>query len=196
MRRDPGGISGPYNAFPGLYGTGSAVTPATMPSLSTPGGEQLGDLHGRTVPRDQRLLQSTAAEGGLVSLLVHNQPEDAGGLQQHGDHRLQEEHHLEPAAAAAASGNYSLQYGLAAGATLLNGGVLGSGSAGSNNVYASEPLPRNAQAFTIATAIGNELAKVQANNETMATALSNLDTSIDALLKQAGVYGTSYPLGT
>jgi hypothetical protein len=101
-----------------------------------------------------------------------------------------------PAAAAAANGNYSLQYGLAAGATLLNGGVLGSGSAGSNNVYASEPLPRNAQAFTIATAIGNELAKVQANNETMATALSNLDTSIDALLKQAGVYGTSYPLGT
>jgi ABC-type glycerol-3-phosphate transport system substrate-binding protein len=190
------GMQWTLNAFPGLYGTGSAVTPATMPACLPPAVNNSATFMAGQCPviNAYSSAQQQKAAWSLCSFITS--PRMQAVFNSMGTTGFRKSIISSPAAAAAANGNYSLQYGLAAGATLLNGGVLGSGNAGSNNVYASEPLPRNAQAFTIATTIGTELAKVQAGNETMATALSNLDTSVDALLKQAGVYGTSYPLGT
>jgi ABC-type glycerol-3-phosphate transport system substrate-binding protein len=184
------------NAFPGLYGTGSKVTPATFPACLPPAVNNSATFMAGQSPVINAFSspQQQKAAWSLCSFI--SSPRMQAVYNSMGTTGWRKSIVSSPAAAAAANGNYSLQWSLAAGATIVNGGTLGSGSAGSNNVYISEPLPRNGQAFTIATTIGNELAKVQAGNESLATAMSNLDTSVDALLKQANVYGTKYPLGT
>jgi hypothetical protein len=101
-----------------------------------------------------------------------------------------------PAATAAANGNYALQWSHSAALELLNGGLLGGSSAGSNNTLASEIFIKMPDSLTLVLAVGMELGKVQAGNETLAQGLENLQSSTVSILKTAGVYGTSYPFGT
>jgi ABC-type glycerol-3-phosphate transport system substrate-binding protein len=185
-----------YNAYPGLYGSGSQVTPATFPACYPPAVKNSATFIAGQSPVINKFssAQQQKAAWSLCSFI--SSPRMQAVYNSMGTTGWRPSILTSSAAASAANGNYSLQWSRAAALELLNGGVLGSGSAGSNNIYASEPLPRNAQAFTIATTIGNELAKVQAGNESLATAMSNLDTAVNGLLKQAGVYGTTYPLGT
>jgi ABC-type glycerol-3-phosphate transport system substrate-binding protein len=190
------GMQWTLNAIPGLYGSGSAVSAATMPACLPPQVNNSATFMAGQSPVINAFSSAAQQKAAWSLCSFISSPRMQAVYNSMGTTGFRKSILSSPAAKAAAQGNYNLQYSLAAGTTLLNGGTLGSGSAGSNNVYASEPLPRNAQAFTIATTVGTELAKVQAGSETMATALNNLETSIDALLKQAGVYGTSYPLGT
>ena len=76
-----------------------------------------------------------------------------------------------------------------------NGGLLG-GSGGSNNTLASEIFIKMPDSLTLVLAVGTELGKIQAGNETLAQGMENLQSSTVSILKTAGVYGTSYPFGT
>jgi hypothetical protein len=184
-----------YNAYDTIFGSGSAEAPATFPACLPPAVNNSATFIAGQCPVINAFSSSLQQKAAWSLISFMSSPRMMTVYNGMGTTGWRPSVVASPAATAAANGNYALQWAHSAALELANGGLMG-GSAGSNNTLASEIFIKMPDSLTLVLAVGNELAKVQAGNETLAQGMENLQTSTVSILQQAGVYNTSYPFGT